>query len=219
MERLKQNAFILAALLIGTGVFAMAKTTQAGPPRITEKIMEERAPLSVPGYQMIPGPDGLAYSYKMDKATYDTLKPYGIVARNYTDGAKTFDAVLISSDNHESFHDPKICFSGQGYSFNHAKEQTLDLPDGRQIPMTVVEMAGPMGATVAAYFYKGPSGFTSRPQALQLDMFREVLFGRKATDSTFYRFMPSTPGVTLEQLKGFIKTYMVAAAEQSGGFF
>jgi hypothetical protein len=219
MERLKQNAYILSAILIGTGAFALARTTQAGPPRVTEKVMEERAPASVPGYQLIPGPEGLAYSYKMDKVTYETLKPYGIVARNYTDGTRTFDAVLISSDSHESFHDPKICFSGQGYSFTHAKEQKLDLPDGRTIPMTVVEMNSTTGSTIAAYFYKGPNGFTSRPQSLQLDMFKEVLFGRKPTDSTFYRFMPSTPGVTLEQLKGFIKTYMVAAAQQSGGFF
>ena len=219
MERLTRYAYVLAALLAGTGAYALAQSNQSGGPKVTEKIMEERAPLDVPGYQLIPGPEGLAYTYKMDKRTYETLKPFGIVARNYTDGAKTYDAVLISSDSHESFHDPKICFSGQGYSFAHANEQVLDLPDGRKIPMTVVEMNGPTGPTVAAYFYKGPSGFMSRPQRLQLDMFKEVLFGRKPTDSTFYRFMPSTPGVTLEQLKGFIKTYMVAAAQQSGGFF
>ena len=184
MERLTRYAYVLAALLAGTGAYALAQSNQSGGPKVTEKIMEERAPLDVPGYQLIPGPEGLAYTYKMDKRTYETLKPFGIVARNYTDGAKTYDAVLISSDSHESFHDPKICFSGQGYSFTHANEQVLDLPDGRSIPMTVVEMNG-----------------------------------RKPTDSTFYRFMPSTPGVTLEQLKGFIKTYMVAAAQQSGGFF
>jgi hypothetical protein len=181
--------------------------------------MEQRAPKDLKGYQLVPGPEGLIYTYKMPQSTYDTLRPYGIVAQNFTDGARTFDVVLISSDNHESFHDPKICFSGQGWTFNHTNDEALDLPDGRRIPMTIVEMSGPGGETSAAYFYKGPSGFTSKPQALQLDMFKEVLFGRKPADSTFYRFMPASPGVSLEQLKGFIKTYMGAAARESGGFF
>jgi hypothetical protein len=212
-------AYVLATALVGAGAFAVAQSTSSPKKRMDEKAMQEKAPKSIPGHQMIPGPEGLAYSYKMPDSTYHTLKPYGIVAQTFTDGNVMYDVVLISSDNHESFHDPKICFSGQGWTFNSTREESIKLADGRMIPATIVEMQGPTGESSAVYFYKGPSGFRSKPQALQLDMFKEVLFGRKPTDSTFYRFMPSGPGVTLEQLKGFIKTYMVSAASESGGFF
>jgi hypothetical protein len=223
MERLThaaaQRAFVLATLLAIAGTVSMATANRGSKAKMTEEQMEQKAPISVPGYQLIPGPEGMAYSYRMPASTYETLKPFGIVARNYTDGAKTFDVVLITSDSHESFHDPTICFSGQGWTFNDKREEVLDLPDGRRIPMTVVDMQGPTGRSMACYFYRGPSGYVARPQKLQLDMFREVLFGRKPADSTFYRFMPAAGDVTLEQLKAFIKTYMVSAARESGGFF
>lgn len=216
---MKKRAYFLAGLLVLAGAASLVRTSQATGPTVTEKTMEEKAPVSVPGYQILPGPEGVAYSYKMPESTYDTLKPFGIVARTYTDGTKNFDAVLITSDSHESFHDPKICFSGQGWTFETSREEKLALPDGRTIPMTVVEMHGPVTDTTAIYFYKGPNGFVSEPKRLQMDMFNEVLFGRKQTISTFYRFLPSTPGVPLEQLREFVKTYMVSAAEESGGFF
>jgi hypothetical protein len=215
----KVAAYALAGVLFASGAFAMANASAKTGKRMDERMMEQKAPKSMAGYQMIPGPEGLSYSYKMPQSTYDTLKPYGIVAQTFTDGRSMFDVVLISSDNHESFHDPKICFSGQGWTFDSTRQETIDIGAGRQIPATVVEMQGPTGQSSAIYFYKGPVGFRSKPQALQLDMFKEVLVGHKPTDSTFYRFMPSSPGVTLEQLKGFIKTYMVSAAEESGGFF
>jgi hypothetical protein len=219
MERLRLRAFLLSGFLIIVGALSLIRPGQAAGVALTEAEMEARAPTSVPGYQLIPGPQGLAYTYRMDEQTYEVLQPFGIVARQYTDGQHTFDVVLITSNSHESFHDPKICFSGQGWIFTSTRRETLEIPDGRTIPATVVEMSGPLEDALAIYFYKGPKGFVADPKRLQLDMFNEVLFGRNPADSTFYRFMPSTQGPDLEQLKGFIRTYMVAAAEESGGLF
>ncbi len=218
MEGLKKRSFILAGVLLVAGVFSIMRTSQAATP-MTEKTLEERAPRQVPGFQMLPGPEGLDYTYKMDKSTYEVLKPFGIVARQFTDGGRTFDVALITSDSHESFHDPKICFSGQGFTFKTSREDTIDVPGRGAIPVTIVEMTGPREESTAAYFYHGPNGFVANPKRLQLDMFKEVLFGRKAVNATFYRFMPVNSIVDVEQLKDFIKTYMVAAAQESGGFF
>jgi hypothetical protein len=220
MERLRKRAFMLSAFLIIVGGIALTKSGQAAESQLTERVMEEKAPLEVPGYDVIPGPQGLAYTYRMDDTTYAVLRPFGIVARQYTDGHHTYDAVLITSNSHESFHDPKICFSGQGWTFKSTSRESIEIPDGRIIPATVVEMSGPLSDTATAiYFYKGPKGFVADPKRLQLDMFNEVLFGRNPADSTFYRFMPASQGTSREQLKEFIKTYMVSAAEQSGGLF
>jgi hypothetical protein len=219
MEGLKQRSFILAGVLLAAGVFALMRTSQASESKLSEAQMQELAPTAVPGYQVVPGPEGIAYSYKMEKSTYETLKPFGIVARQYTGETGPWDVVLISSDSHESFHDPKICFSGQGWTFDASREETLELPDKRQIPMTVVEMTGPVAKSLAVYFYKGPKGFVANPKRLQMDMFSEVLVGKKPVISTFYRFMPSSPGADLVQMKEFIKSYMTAAQEQSGGVF
>jgi len=219
MTGIQKRSFALAGLLLATGVFALMTTSQAAV-RKTEVYLEEKAPASVKGYSMVPGqPGGMRYSYKMDKSTYDVLKPFGIVARQYTDGARLFDAVLITSDTHESFHDPKICFSSQGWTFGDARTEEVDVPGRGKIPFTVVQMIGPMGKAIAAYTYKGPNGFVAEPKRLQMDMFRETLFGRKPMDSTFYRFMPTTPGVGLDDLKNFIKAYMIAAHDSSGGYF
>jgi hypothetical protein len=219
MNGIQTRAYIVAGLMFGVGVLGLLGKGQAAA-RKTETFLEGKAPVTVPGYQMVPGPEGgLRYTYKMDAGTYKTLKPYGIVARQYTDGGATFDAVLITSDSHESFHDPKICFSAQGWSFRELREETIEVPGIGTVPLTIAEMDGPRSRTVAAYTYRGPSGFVANPKRLQIDMFREVLAGRPAEDATFYRFMPVTPGVGVEGLRDFIKAYMVAARKSSGGFF
>jgi len=201
-----------ALCLLGNGRAATVK-------KLDESGMQRLAPQSVPGYRMIPGPEGLAYTYRMPQSTYDALKPFGIVARQFTNGNQTFDVVLVTSDSHESFHDPKICFSAQGWNFKSLSDDTVAVPGRGTIPMTVADMTGDHQEALAAYFYRGPAGFVSNPKVLQLDMFKEVLFGRKSIDSTFYRFMPSSANVSLDQLKSFIAAYMVSAERQSGGFY
>lgn len=219
MKTLAGRAYLVAGLMLVIGAVGLASRGQAATPK-TEAFLEEKAPVVIEGYRMIPSDTGgMRYTYKMDEGTYKTLKPYGIVARQFTDGGTTFDAVLITSNSHESFHDPKICFSAQGWTFRELREETLEVPGIGPVPITLAVMDGPRTGTVAAYAYRGPNGFVANPKRLQLDMFREVLSGRAAQDATFYRFMPATDAVDVEQLKKFIKAYMVAARASSGGYF
>ena len=219
MSPIAIRTYTVAGLMLAIGVLGLLSTSRAGTGK-TEAFLEEKAPVMMPGYQMVPGTEGgLRYTYKMDKGTYAALKPFGIVARQYSDGGAIFDAVLITSDSHESFHDPKICFSSQGWTFRDLREESVDVPGVGPIPMTFAEMDGPRSRTVAAYFYRGPKGFVSGSKRLQLDMFQEVMMGRPAQDATFYRFIPATDGIGVDRLKTFIKTYMLAAKKSSGGYF
>lgn len=198
----------------------MAMSGETVSAKKTEAFLEDKAPNMVPGYRMELAADGSnRYTYKMDKATYDTLHPFGIVARQFSNDKGVFDTVLITSDSHESFHDPKICFSAQGWTFGDMREETIDVPGRGPIPFTIVQMVGPRTTSIAAYCYKGPKGFVANPKRLQMDMFQEVLFGHKPMDSTFYRFMPITSGVDFDTLKEFIRTYMSVAPKESDGYF
>jgi len=220
MEGIQVRAYLLAAVIGAVGIAAAVFGRTATSKRTDETFMEERAPRIIPGYRMNPAVDGsVRHTYKMDDGTYKALHPFGIVACQFANAVNTFDAVLISSDSHESFHDPQLCFSAQDWTLGDARIENIDIPGRGVIPFTVVQMKGPRTSSIAAYCYKGPRGFVANPRRLQLDMFAEVLVGRKPMDSTFYRFMPVNSGVDFEQLKEFIKAYMSVASEESGGYF
>jgi hypothetical protein len=220
MNALKGRTYGLAAFLALAGGAAFLFGGNASASRKDEKFMEARAPGIIPGYRMELGPNGnTSCTYKMDEGTYKALHPFGIVARQFSNAVNTFDVVLISSDSHESFHDPKICFSAQGWTLGDEKEVDIDVPGRGKIPFTVVQMAGPKSTSVAAYCYRGPRGFVPSSKRLQLDMFAEVLTGNKPMDSTFYRFMPASAGAGLPELEEFIKTYMATAPGESGGYY
>lgn len=219
MQHVQRRAYIVAAVLAAVGVFSVSTLSHAATVRKDESFMESRAPGVLPGYQVVPGPQGVKYTYKMDEGTYNALKPFGIVAKQFTNGTNLYDVVLISSDSHESFHDPKICFSAQGWTFDDMHEETLDVPGRGKIPFTIVSMSGPQNKSFAAYCYRGPSGFVANPKRLQLQMFSEVLFGQKPMDSTFYRFMPASQNTSLEELREFVKLYMSTAPQESGNYY
>src|SRR5579862_9413607 len=105
MEGLKTRVYGLAGILLLGGAFAHIATPPAGPKR-TEAWMEQTALKEFQNYKMVPATSGddREISYKMDAATYTELTPYGIVARDFTDGNKTFDVVLIASQAKASFH-------------------------------------------------------------------------------------------------------------------
>lgn len=217
---IRKRTFGLAVALMVAGALSFFHLSQAATVRKDEAFMEQHAPGDIPGYSYEPGQDGgMRYTYKMDEGTYKTLHPFGIVAKRFSNSDGVFDAVLISSDSHESFHDPKICFSAQGWTFGDMREENIDIPGRGSIPFTVVQMHGPENNSVAAYCYKGPNGFVANPKHLQLDMFKEVLFGKKPMDSTFYRFMPATDNVGFPELKKFIQAYMSVAPKESGDYY
>ncbi|MCW5941198.1 MAG: exosortase-associated EpsI family protein [Fimbriimonadaceae bacterium] len=218
MERLTKRTMVFAGVLLAAGaIFALSPKPNFKDKN--ETWMEQRAPKQVPGFRFAASPENPECSYKMDKLTYDTLRPYGIVARKYESADKTFDVVLIASREKESFHDPRVCFTAQGW--NIVREERVQIPTGRGvIPASFAYMQhAQYGDNIAVFFYRGPGGFTNGTTRLKWDIFLEQLKNSENIDGVFYRFMPLYRGATKEQLAEFIATYMDASAETSGGYF
>ena len=221
MEGLKTRAFVLAGLFLVAAGFNLTASRQAHGPRKTETWMEARAPDVVSGMSYFRGGDNPAQSYRMDKITYNMLAPFGIVARDYVgkDG-KNFDVVLIASETRASFHDPRICFSGQGWILND--QNTVEVPTKSRgvVPVTLASMNGQGKKNqLAAFFYRGPSGFHATTISLKFDMFFQKLLRKPGVEGVFYRFIPQFDGCTEEELKSFIAEYLEASKESSGGYF
>jgi hypothetical protein len=166
------------------------------------------------------------YSYKMNDVTYSTLQPYGIVARIFENSknAQVFDVVVIASDSKDSFHDPRVCFSAQGWVMNNQWLDTVKTASRGDVPVTITLMDGPEDKNqLAAFVYKGPGGFYGNTQRLKVAMFRETLFGGGKLDGAFYRFIPGYRDEDqiqqIRELKEFIGKYLDAANEASKGYF
>ena len=225
MEGLKVRAVIACVALSVAGLtVSFVKRGEAG--HKSEQWMIEHSPTELIGYKMQRGPDSALYSYKMDETTYKVLEPYGIVARVYEDetSGQEYDVVIVASRSKESFHDPRVCFSAQGWSLSN---QWVDkvLTDSRgTVPVTIAIMDGPDGKDqIAAYLYKGPNGFYANTQRLKMAMLFEQLKGGKSLDGVFYRVIPHKrlPDQIqqINDLKAFIGQYLDKANATSGGFF
>ncbi len=212
----------MAAVIGACGAFTMYVPPKRSKP-ITETWMAEHAPTTVAGYTFNPAnadPDAPAgCSYRMTKSTYDTLKPSGICARQYTGGNKTYDVVLIASDNSVSFHDPRVCFTATGWTISH--ERHIDIPTKAHgnVPVTLVQMDGDGKKSSALYFYRSPSGYESVARKMRWDMLLgELLHGRN-DQGVFYRFIPMSDNITDDELKTFVAEYLDEANRVSEGFF
>jgi hypothetical protein len=222
MEGLKTvpgRSFIAAGILIVAGV-AIQLTPQTVLASKTEKWMEEKAPTKVGNFTFQPSGENPNQSYKVDERTYDILKPFGVVGRVYQDGIRGFDVMLIAGNNKNSFHDNRVCFSGQGWTMKEQEDFTIVTVRGK-IPVTLLNLSHQQrGDTMAAFFYKGPHDkFYPLPQMLTGALFFEQLKSSKNLDSVFYRFIPQHPGATKEELIKFIQDYMKEAKATSDGFY
>lgn len=225
MEGLKKRAFIIGGLFVLTGavVWATPKASFANPK--SEATLEQLAPMGVKDYKMLPSdrvhedPKLQNVSYRMDESTYAELKPYGIVARIMEKGDKRFDVVLISSNKKSSFHDPRVCFRAQGWTFKEEEQAEIETSRGK-IPVTMVRMVDKnQQPYIAAFTYKGPQGFRSTPQSLAFSMLIEQIKGRTDIEGAFYRFIPLYENATEAELKDFIRMYLEEAEKTSKGFF
>jgi hypothetical protein len=218
MEGLVKRTWVLAGIVVACGAYTM----YVPPPRskpIDEHWMAQHAPDSVGDYVFVPkeGLDGA--SDRMSDITYSTLQPSGILDRHYVSGSKQFDVVLIASDNSVSFHDPRVCFTAQGWNISHESRETVHTATG-DIPVTYVKMRSDGGdLNSAMYFYRSPSGFESVARKMRWDMLLgELLHGRN-DQGVFYRFIPLTNNITDQDLVQFAGQYLDAAHKTSGGFF
>jgi hypothetical protein len=154
----------------------------------------------------------------MDKSTYEALEPFGIVCRDYTSGDNTFDVVLIASQAKDSFHDPRVCFTAQGWQLE--QETVAQVPTSRGLfPVTVAKIRSDQGDRWAAFGYRSPYGFAGDTVDLKLRLFSYSLLHSRSGEGVFYRFIGMSRNVTRQSLLDFIQSYMNASGRFSHGYF
>lgn len=159
----------------------------------TEEWMEASIPEELPGYQFSTSSRSNEAA-KMDDNTYQILKPFGIVVRQFvgpSDG-RYYEATVIGGNTRKSFHDPQICFSAQQWALIDPGKREVDIPAlGGKIPATTMalERSGTRG--VAMYFYGGPGGWRHSPLILPIDLTMAKLLMKDSIDAQFFRFIMS----------------------------
>jgi hypothetical protein len=220
MEGLKLRAYVLAGLFAVSAVAVYLTPKPTSVPGRDENWMEKVAPARVANYAYIASPEDPQCTYKSPKMVYDTLIPtVGILARVYEYQGQRFDVTLIASRDRASFHDPRVCFTAQGY--NITEEQAISIPTQTRgnIPATLAKMTTPnSGDTVAVYFYRGADGFHGGTTNLKVAMLKDQVMGKPSEDAVFYRFIP-TGDISVERLEKFIGLYMDTAGKESKGYF
>ena len=217
MEGLKKRAYGLAAIFVLAGGFYQLSGASKGPQR-TETWMEQTALKGFGKFKTqvaLPGD----VSYRMDKATYAELDPYGIVARVMSDGVRSYDVTLIASSSKNSFHDPRVCFTAQGWELSEEEHLPIVTKTRGTILATVTKLKGKNGVQYGAFLYRGPEGFTPTTTGLKIQMFKSQLLHGQNAEGVFYRFIPSDVGTTKEQLVDFVRDYLDASDAPTHGYF
>jgi len=232
MERLKLNVYIVCGLLLATAAWSQYSPKPEKIAGKTEAWLEEVAPKTVGDFSFLPDrsqPDSDPLcSYKDPKEVYDSLAPtIGILARVYQSGAQAFDTTLIASRDRVSFHDPRVCFTAQGWVIGDEQQITIPTQTRQEIPATMVQLTGPDGKPgIAVYFYKGPRGYYGSTTRFKIALLMDQLKGRADLDGIFYRFIPmamldkdQVTQADKDRLIQFISQYMDEAGQKSGGYF
>lgn len=224
MEGLTFRTYIFAGLMAAAGgVFYLSP--KAAYEAKTEDQLEQMLPEVVDGMPFERSYEDPGSSYKMDESTYKVLAPFGIVARVFTRGGERYDAVVIASRSKDSFHDPRVCFSAQGWTLEKFTPSVAKTQTRGDIPVTLITMSSASKRSqLSAFVYKGPTGFFASTQKLKLSMFFEQMQGGRDIDGVFYRFIPTgqeglSPEEQQQRLLDFIAKFLDAAKETSGGYF
>lgn len=217
MERLRKNAIGLGIALLIAGLAIQLAPKASATPGHTESWMEASLPRQVGKYAMVIGGEGSEQTYKMPDYTYEELAPYGIVCRVFRQGEKLIDVVVISSNKKESFHDPKVCFTAQGWTFGDLKEEEFDTSKGK-IHATIASMTNKGGERAETiFFYKDADNYYAAPQSLTWNMLKRKVLFKPTSDGVFYRFIGLNGTVTKDELKQFISDYLEESDKTSGG--
>lgn len=220
MEKLRSRVLVFAGIMLALGTFNIITGMAGHGPGKTEQWMESQTPDEVDELAFMPSSENPEQSYRMDDRTYEYLAPYGIVARLYGNANRSYDVVLIASRSRASFHDPRVCFSGQGWTLVEQTTETVKSKTRGEVKVTLTTMDGPRKkGALAAFLYRGPSGFHPSTVGLKWDMFVQRLMNRTNTDGVFYRFIPQQDKVTKEELLDFIGKFLDAANESSNGYY
>ncbi len=225
MEGLKLRAIVVCALLGAVGV-AIALYKPPTSQTKDELWIAEHSPTQINGFTMQQSAESPLYSYKMNESTYNVLEPYGIVARVFDDDVsdQQYDVVLVGSRSKESFHDPRVCFSAQGWSLSNQWVDKVETKTRGTVYFTITVMDGVSSRDqIAAYVYNGPGCFFANTQRLKGALLWETLIGGRQLDGAFYRFIPlvrrSDQIQQINDLRNFIGLYLDEANRTSDGFF
>lgn len=221
MEGLTTRTLVFGGIMAAFGAYLLLAPKPSYAEK-TEQDMEKLAPKNVGEFRMRPGSENPEQSYKMPESTYETLKPYGIVCRLLESTAGAYDVVVIASRNRASFHDPRGCFTSQGWELLEQREIEIPTKTRDTVKATWADMRQVRedrdGQTL--FLFRGPGGqFFSNTNSLKFAMFMEQLQGGKDIDGVFYRFIPQNRDTTLEQMKEFVANYLDTAKETSNGYF
>ncbi len=218
MEGLKTRTYLVSGVLVMCFAGFQFTKAQQGPKR-DEKFMEQAAPERVGDRGYLHSNANPLQSYRMEQTTYDILQPYGIVCRNYTDGSSSIDAVLIASRDKDSFHDPHLCFGGQGLVSEEEHVAMAKTQAHGDVPVRVARFKSEGGTQLTGYFYKGPYGYRSSNSELKIDIFKYQLLKGQNPEGVFYRFMTNAQTTDEAKFMKFIGEYMDAANQSSKGFY
>lgn len=229
MERLVRNVYITSGLFaVVGGAYLLGRGEP--PPAKTEAQMIAMLPDSVANMPFDKSADDPGITYKMDETTYKVLKPFGIVAREYWKGERRYDVVVIASRSKDSFHDPRVCFSAQGWEIEQFFDETVTTKFRGKVPVRFISVSKEKEApSFAAFLYKAPGGkFYSNTLKFKIGLwtnrFEDLLQGKvkeesSSMDGVFYRFMPKYPNASKDDLKWFIAQYLDEASKSSNGYF
>lgn len=225
MEGLKKRSIIVIGIVLLAGTFILLGSKRYEEKK-TEQWMIDHSPRTVGKFIMRGGKESPDYSYKMDERTYNELDPFGIVARIYEnpETGEEYDVVIIASESKDSFHDPRICFTAQGWTIADQRSESVETKTRGTAYMTITNMDGPDEHNkMAAFLYRGQGKFYKTTNELKWGMFAETFMFGNDLDGVFYRFIPlhnMRDRDELERrLKQFIADYLDEASKASDGYF
>jgi len=220
LERLKARVYVASVLVLLAGLVATGSKPKRPEPK-SEAWMEQHLPWQVGVFSFVPGPDNPEQTYRMEESTYELLKPYGIVCRVYRSGGEAYDVVVIASSSRETFHDPSVCFSGQGWDFDRMSTVRIPTRTRGNVPATLAvrsRKGSDEPERLALYLYKSEDGFVPSTLLIKWELFKAQLLRRRATDGIFYRFIPLHPQPSEADTLRFAGEFLDAAAASSQGY-
>lgn len=223
MERLNTRIFSIAVLVMAMGA-VIHLAPKPAEVTMTEEELIEMVPDTVMGVRYTRGPEP-GMTYRMGQQSYDLLKPFGIVSRVFEVGDDKYDAVVIASRSKDSFHDPRVCFSGQGWNIERFDPVTIKTQTRGEVPAMLIQtFSESTRRQLAAFLYKGPGGFYGSTQSLKFAFLGEQLRLGNNLDGVFYRFIPKFKDEKLseqeqkERLTKFMAAFLDEANKSSNGY-
>jgi hypothetical protein len=217
MEGLTKRLFVFGGAVMAMGAI-MNFAPRPSQKILTESDIEKLLPTKVGDFSC-KFEGSTAASYKMPQSTYDTLKPWGIVARVFRKANESYDVVAVASRSGESFHNPQVCFTAQGWVLSNERVELLHTKTRGDVPVTIVDMANSTSKTNALYFFKVNSGYYGPIRECKINMAKYMFthFG-KSDEGAFIRVIPTTEQ-SVDNIKKFTADWIDEANKVSNGYY